>query len=189
MTVPEFTKAFKGALKDHVKEYEIVARNVHAERSDRIFIEGGLGDKGNEKFQYSTKPIQAGEDAFAFPGSFVQTGFQGFNKAQRSKSGKKGYYFMELPGGYKQLKSVQGMQSGFVDLNYEGDLFYAFRNGFRKKNQKSFFVFLPITERQKMGYAIDKYGDFTGYNETEFESLRIGLSEALVKSLKNRGID
>ena len=47
-------------------------------------------------------------------------------KGQKNKKDGSERKTMYLPGGYKELRHVQGMETGFVNLQYSGDLFTDF---------------------------------------------------------------
>jgi len=82
--------------------------------TNRIFDEGKNGND-SEIGKYSTKEMYASKSAFKNAGGFKGVGKRPKKKGKVNKS-------MYLPGGYKQFKSIQGMESGFVNLTYRGDL-------------------------------------------------------------------
>ena len=106
----------------------------------RLFQTGTQGD-GSKTGNYSTEPIYASKSQFKNTGGFSPTGKKGTQKttvSYKTKSGKvrtkkvaiKSDHTerktMYLPGGYKEFRHVQGMETGFVNLQYSGDLFTDF---------------------------------------------------------------
>ena len=81
--------------------------------TNRIFDEGKGGDNA-QIGKYSTTPMYASKSAFRNAG-----GFRGVGKKPKKDKVNKSMY---LAGGYKQLKSIQGLESSFVNLTYRGDL-------------------------------------------------------------------
>ena len=87
----------------------------------RLFGQGVKGD-GTKTGRYSTKPMYASKSAFRNTGGFKPQGKVGKGKKKNGQP----YKSMYLPQGYKQLRSVQGLETTFVDLQYTGDLFTDF---------------------------------------------------------------
>lgn len=88
----------------------------------------GENSDGSKRDGYSTKPIYANRDKFVRKSSFVpqgKTGRGNFKNGNERKS-------MELPGGYKQLREIQGRRTDIKNYDYTGDTLNAF--GFGKNN-------------------------------------------------------
>lgn len=91
---------------------------------NRIFKQG-LNSNGSQIGSYSTTPIYVKRNQFAKPSAFAPGG-KTRNKAKLVN--KKGTVFvvdkkrktMYLEYGYKQLRDIQGLQTGSVDLKYRG---------------------------------------------------------------------
>lgn len=127
-SIEEYTKALNKRIKllqTSEKQFALVVNGTHAEIVDRIFGEG-KNEKNSQIGKYSTKPTLAGAKSF--------TTKSGFNKIAGSKtkrkklewvtirSGGKQVNLFEVPGGYKQIRSLDGSQTSFVDLTRSGEL-------------------------------------------------------------------
>lgn len=98
----------------------------------RLFQTGTQGD-GSKTGNYSTEPIYASESQFKNTDKFRPQGKNAkktangkLKKGQKNKKDGSERKTMYLPGGYKELRHVQGMETGFVNLQYSGDLFTDF---------------------------------------------------------------
>lgn len=87
----------------------------------RLFQKGIKGD-GSKTGNYSTEPTYASEKAFKNKSGFKQRGKKATGKLKNGKERRSMY----LPGGYKELRAVQGMETAIVNLQYTGDLFTDF---------------------------------------------------------------
>lgn len=81
---------------------------------NRIQVEGE-NSNGQQIGQYSQKPMYAGREEFVKKGAFKPVGKSGKKKAPPNKT-------MYLPGGYKQLRDIQGRPTGKKNYTYTGDL-------------------------------------------------------------------
>lgn len=105
------------------KALRVAALDTNARVAKRIFTSGqsSRGDIG----QYSIKPTLVTKSQFTRKSSFKQTGWIKFPKARKAVP------VMELKGGYKQLRSIQGKPSGRVNLDYSSALQKDFSNSVR----------------------------------------------------------
>lgn len=173
------------------------AMGLYAAVRRRVFTEGKNSDDNNTG-QYSVKPMYATKEMFAKPGSFyaqgksVRLGYtQGdklvptyqlrrgeikpTNRAIKNfsavKSNNKPRKAMYLPQGYKELRTIQGLRTDIVNLDYRGELKrdfaiakddQAYEIGFKSKPQsdKRFAVerqFGPVfypTDKEKQKYLL-----------------------------------
>lgn len=105
------------------KALRVAALDTNAIVSNRIFT-GGKSSRGSIG-NYSTKPSLATRNQFTRKAAFKQTGWVKFPKAKRAVP------VMKLPGGYKQLRSIQGKATGSVNLDYSSALKKDFENSVR----------------------------------------------------------
>jgi len=110
----------------------------------------GIGTAGNDIGSYSTKPIYAGKDKFVKSGAFQARGklkdgganvynvgdriiptartksnsvranptrYGAYTIAKPNYKPRKGMY---LPGGYKELREIQSLEVGYMNLSYSG---------------------------------------------------------------------
>tara|TARA_R110000868_G_scaffold218088_3_gene468261 strand:+ start:198 stop:833 length:636 start_codon:yes stop_codon:yes gene_type:complete len=133
-----------GKVKDDNKVIREIATTIRAEIAFRVFNKGIATGKGFIG-SYSTKEMLATKSQFtkksAFKQSMVVTNRITYSsnlktkKLKASKGGQqkrplwikfpkasKAVPVMRLPGGYKQLRSIQGKYSNTVNLQYSGKL-------------------------------------------------------------------
>lgn len=106
------------------KPLEIAVRTVIADMSIRIY-QRGKGSNGTQIGSYSTTETFIGQNAGPNKKPFRgKLEFQPFNKAQRSKTGKPGYFGKTFKGGYAQFKKELGLlsQGNQVNLRLFNDL-------------------------------------------------------------------
>jgi hypothetical protein len=115
---------------------EEAAKATHFRVATRIFSEGKAADEGKIG-NYSTKPLVVSKKAFVTKSAFRQS--QRPNKGGGTRpmfikfpNAKKATPVMVLPGGYRQLKQIQGLKSQYVDLVYTGRTQRAFIGSLRK---------------------------------------------------------
>lgn len=98
--------------------------NLYGEFMERIFNDKKDANESSLG-QYSTKPLLIGEKSFRTKGESDRF-FKSKTKDENSKSNwrtlKNGKKAFLLDGGYKELRSVQGLQVGEIDLQYRKEL-------------------------------------------------------------------
>lgn len=116
----------------------------------RVFEHGTTTD-GVQMQQYSQKPWTAQRKDFV-----VKSAFQGTGNS------------MFLPGGYKQLRDIQGFQTSFIDLKYSGKFKEDYK--LRASGNKVVFV-LGSFRSQKLRFQHEiRFGAFLYANETEIKN-------------------
>ena len=128
LTAKQFIEKLERKLRDIQERnvpLQIAVRSVTAQQAVRIFQEG-LNSAGGKIGSYSTTP-RIISPRFA-PRKFAADTFQPFNRAQRARVGKKGYYGKFFAQGYKQFRAEQGRESAFVNLRLTNDLQSDFAN-------------------------------------------------------------
>lgn len=161
---------FQKKIEDRIRSLKVVdevvfpvATKMAQLFTNRIFDEGVNGSEAAIG-QYSTTPMYASKSTFRNAGSFKPQG----KNAEKTASGKLkkgskekksgGRKSMYLAGGYKQLRSIQGLESSFVNLTYRGNL----RRGLKLATEKD-SVQLRVTgiNEKKVDGLTDKYGSAT----------------------------
>jgi len=106
------------------KALRVAALDTTAAVSMRIFTSGGAqrGRIGS----YSTRPIFATQSQFVKKAAFKKDGFIRFPGSSGATP------IMNLPGGYKQLRAIQGRPTNTVNLDYSGATRKDFENSVRK---------------------------------------------------------
>lgn len=104
-------------------------RGLVRRMKDRIFNQGLDRENRIIGEDYSTKPIYVPKERFARPSAFRPQGKNAKGKKREDGTERKTMY---LPGGYKELKQVQGLVYDRINLVYKGDLRRAFISEFRE---------------------------------------------------------
>lgn len=119
MTQAQFEKKTKDKIAS-LKVAEFIlpfAVTANTEMSERIFEDGK--NASNAKIgNYSTEEIYASQNKFNNKSRFRPKGKSGKSKFKNGNIHKS----MFLKNGYKELRQLQGYESGFVNLQYTGDL-------------------------------------------------------------------
>lgn len=97
----------------------VALRVLEAEMKSRIFVSGTASD-GSSIGQYSTNPITVTKEDFAKKSSFRPGGKRSNKKLNPRTS-------MYVPGGYKELRELQGLEAQFVNTDYSGSLKHSIR--------------------------------------------------------------
>lgn len=138
------------------------ARATHMKVTGRIF-DGGKAADGSSIGKYSTKPLLVSKRAFVLKSAFKQS-------VRKTKGGSKPMYIkfpnakkatpvMVLPGGYKQLKQIQNLRSGYVDLVYSGKTKRFFLGSLRKYGRYGWAAILRNNEAARRGvWNENKFG-------------------------------
>jgi hypothetical protein len=121
--IAKLKKQRDGLVSGRDKALRVAALDTNAIVSNRIFT-GGKSSNGSIG-SYSTRATLATRSQFTRKSAFKQTGWIKFPKAKRAVP------VMELKGGYKQLRSIQGKGTGSVNLDYSGALMKDFSNSVR----------------------------------------------------------
>lgn len=171
------------------KDFALIVNDTHADVVNRVFGQGKNSNNGKIG-SYSTKPTLAGSSSF--------TTKSGFNKIAGSKtkrrklkwatisSGGKNVALFEVPGGYKQIRSLDGRQAAFVDLTRSGELKGDFS---RAALRQSPFVWLtgvrkPINSKKLQGIQ-EKYGNVFQPTKSERKEHTIKIDNLLGKIWNN----
>lgn len=131
------------------------ASEVHGMMIQRLFDEGegAQGKLGN----YSTEPNYFTKSQFKKTGAFRGKGKTGETKKKNGEP----YKSMYLEDGYKELREIQGYESGFVNLQYSKDLRNDFSTGLKIKGDTVVAVVKRGINDKKVGWLSEKYGDKT----------------------------
>ena len=98
--------------------------NLYGEFMERIFKERKDANE-NSLGQYSTRPLLIGEKSFRNKGEsdrFFKSKTKDENSTSNFRTLKNGKVAYLLDGGYKELRSIQGLQVGEIDLQYRKEL-------------------------------------------------------------------
>ena len=180
MTTDEYIvklRAKMNAIKANNKPLALAVASVHAEQMERIFVKGGA--ESGKIGSYSTKPMLASK------GQFIDTGKFKITKWTKFKKAKKAIPVMEIGGGYKAFRALNGRESSFVNLRWTGDLQRDLSNSLQKISPHTY---VSGTKRKinsdKSEWMEDKYGSIFNLSKKEKTKFnKIALQE-LYNSLK-----
>ncbi len=126
----ERTRLLIEKLKDKARANIFVPATTRllGEVKNRIQLDGE-NTSGGQIGQYSTEPMYATREQFDRGSSFKPQGKkQVVNNGQRTKKTKgPDRKSMYLPGGYKELRNIQGKPIDKVNLTYRGDLMNSYQ--------------------------------------------------------------
>lgn len=147
------------------KALRTAALTVNAEVARRIFVDGKAqeGDIGS----YSTKPMLVSRSAFAKKSAFKK------EKWIKFPTSSKAVPVMELKGGYKQLRAIQGRPTNKVNLDYTSETKKDFENSVRKHKTG----YAAIVKRDRSAVIIEG-------NERRFKKRIFSLGDKEVTRFK-----
>ena len=194
MTTEQYIAIIDSKLNELSKPDLIIgaATETHLMQMSRIF---DTGEKASGRIgAYATAPMYADAKQFSKPGAFLPSGkplqrvYTKKTKAPANigqfKNGKP-RKSMYLQNGYRQLKSVQGLESGFVNLSYTADL----RNDITQHLVSTTVGFAcgvtSAMNAQKLAGLKDKYGnDLFELNRTEKEFFKTAVKQLISTVIK-----
>lgn len=171
--------------------------NVHTAQLNRIFDTGvkAIGPIG----AYSTKPMYADAKQFSNAAAFTGMGKPRVQNARTgTKNGKSnntaGYFkngkphkSMYLQNGYRQLKSVQGLQASFVNLSYTTALRNDIAQSLTGTGQEYISGVSNTANAQKLNGLLEKYGnDLFALTEEEKNTFSVSVGKK-INSIINGG--
>ena len=163
-----------------------IATEVHDMMVTRIFDEGKSGN-GQSIGKYSTKPAYYTQKQFHGSG-FKPQGKNSLNVNGKRKSGSdklgngKERKSMYLIGGYKQLRQIQGDETGFVNLTYSAKLRKEFATKLAINKDTVVFKLSDTLNKNKVDGLTEKYGpDIFKHSKEEREFFRKETQKALIK--------
>jgi len=163
MTPIEFQRKLTGKIADlnTAKLIFPIAQETQRKMITRLFEEGegAQGKLGT----YSTDEGYYTKKQFKNKGAFKAKGKTGKTKFENGEPHKS----MFLPQGYKELKQVQGYESGFVNLQYSKDLRNDFSTGMKIKGDKVIAVVKRNINADKTEWLSKKYGAKTFHHTQE----------------------
>lgn len=196
MTVKEYKNKLNRKLKEleSDKALRIAVIAVNELRQKRIF-EDGKNSSDKKIGTYSTKPMLATKSQFDKKSAFKQSKVEE-TRLLRNKKGiptpnkrgdtkkiinaplwikfpkaSKAVPVMELEGGYKEFRGIQGKEPRFVNLRYSGELRNDLGTGLLKKDNNLYQVVLKKDiDVKKIGGLEKKYGEVLKH--TPFERKR-----------------
>lgn len=128
-------------------------------------------NEGINGAQYSTKPMLATEEQFIVKSAFKPTQLKGKNGKKHPMylhfkgNSKATGPLMELPGGYKEFRELQGRDGSVVNLSYSGKMWQGVTIVGRVQHANTWGTIIggrDIETQNKLGWMTTKYGAFLG---------------------------
>jgi hypothetical protein len=189
LTPEQFKAKIDGKIRslNIVKEVTFPVATVMADKMRQRVFQRGIDGNDSKIGSYSTTPMYATKATFKGGGFSPQgknakkTSSGKLAKGSKNKSGGEVRKSMYLPGGYKQLRQVQGMETSFVNLQYTGLLF----TDFSKLVVTGTEVDLKVGTKEsadKIQWLSDKYGKETfKHTKSEREFFKQEVTKKLTK--------
>lgn len=189
MTQEQFEKRIQDKIRT-LKAGQIIfpaAQHALDSLNQRLFMKG-IGGNGQPLGQYSTNPMYASASIWKNKSRYKPQG----KNVNLTKNGKRkpgsGTFAngnprksMYLPQGYKQLRELQGYETGFVNLQYAGDLYDDFRTKLTPEKDSVVLRIDPLSAK-KVQWLSKKYGPQTfKHTEQEREEFGKNVLKELVK--------
>ncbi len=179
-------------LKAGPKLAQEIAVNALALSVNRIQTEGVEGK------QYSIKPMLATVSMFNKKSAFkptVKEQKEGEKKKPKKKrwvwikfpKAKKAVPVMILPGGYKELRKLNGLQTAHVDLTFSGRMLQNTKLLKFKERGAQFIYFIGASDKEekvKLAGNNKKYGDFLAPTKEDIPVLQEVNVDAIEKIFK-----
>jgi len=194
MTTNEYLTQLNRRLNalDEAKLIYPIATEIHRRQLKRLFDEG---EKASGKIgSYSTKTMLATKSQFVKQGAFKQTVRTVTRKNGKAKkvplwlkfkNASKAVPVMELTGGYKQFREIQGRQGAFVDLQLSKDLRNDYAAHLKTDGNSVVSTVSRKINRDKISWLSAKYGsDLFKLNEKEKDFFATEATKALLKYLQ-----
>jgi hypothetical protein len=162
----------------------VALKDVQGRMLNRIFNRG-LAANGSKIGSYSTKPILIGSSSF-----FKKSASNSLlgSKAKRRAlnwvtiNGKR---LAVLPGGYKEVRSIQGRQASYVDLQLKGDLFRSIQVG-KTNTGSNVLGFINDLSKAKADGNEDRFGKkIFALSSSEDKAINKAILRELDKILSN----
>jgi len=190
MTPDQLVNKYSSVIRDMSNQGEIMAKvGVSALTfiKQRV-IEKGEDAKGSKYKGYSTKALLVGGKSFIQKSS-ADSFFK--NKETKWVTIDKTKHLGVLPGGYKQLREMQGRQTDHVDFSYSGRM-WADVNVISTTgdHNKGISIIGSKTEEgnDKLAGNTEKRGDILDLSQKEIADISLAYSLNTIKIFKKNGL-
>lgn len=143
---------------------------LEAQHKQRIFGEGRKSD-GSKIGEYSKKPTYYSKEVFIRKAAFKAKGKKDRGNFKNGNERKTMY----LPGGYTELRDIQGRQTEFVDQKYSGSQERSI--GIVKLGTAVLYGMRDLIESKKLEGNIKRFGDFISLSPAEKEFLKTEIPQ------------
>lgn len=129
----------------------VAMKQLEADMKERVFNDGKAAD-GSSIGHYSIKPLYATQDEFSVRSKFKPQGKNSSSQYFQTGNKRKSQY---VPGGYKELRAIQGFSTETVNLDYTGSLRHSITVGTVGTN-----VVLGFADKERFEIAEGNEGRF-----------------------------
>lgn len=211
MNIQEFNKNMGNVVRDMqgTPNAEIMVRIGVSARTaiyNRI-IATGVNAEGQKFKPYSTKPMLVGMGSFfkktagdKFLGNKKtdwrtvggSSGYAAYLSASAgNKTGDKGVHLAILPGGYKQLRELQGRQTAFVDFSLTQAMWKDISVISKPTDHQKGTVIIGAkddTEKKKLEGNTKRRGDILDLSSKEIDQLKQEYNLGVLQIFKTNGL-
>lgn len=195
MTFPEYDKRLNGVIKDlqsgaHGEVMVKMAISALTFIKERV-QETGVNAKGQKFKPYSTTPMLVGCKSFVQK-SACQALLGSKPKRKELEWRKvKGNNLAILPGGYKQLRSLQGRQTNHVDFSVTNNMWNDINVISKGTDHQKGIAIIGAKqdiEKKKLAGNTKRRGDILDLNEKEIEDLKLTYNLGVLQIFRNNGL-
>jgi hypothetical protein len=193
-TIQEFNNKIDKLINELPKWLEETTKDIAIQDlsvliSERV-INTGKDEKGGKFSGYSTKPTLAGKSTFTTSGAF--------NKIAGSKSKRKslewrtvkGNRLFILEGGYKEVRNLEGRETGHKSFERTGEMWQNFGIVRTKGDKTSFKVFLGgrnEDSQEKINHNTEREGiNIIGATKEEQKKVEDIYKKRLIKYINSK---
>lgn len=195
MDYPEYNKRVDGVIKD-------LQAGAHAEVMVKLAIsaltlikervqETGVNAKGQKYKPYSTKPMLIGSKSFLQKAA-AQSVFGSKEKRKNLEWRKvKGHSLAILPGGYKQLRELQGRQTDHVDFSVTNSMWNDINVISKSTDHVKGVAIIGAKqdkEKKKLEGNTKRRGDILDLNQKEIEDLKLTYNLGILNIFRENGL-
>lgn len=156
--INELEKDIKGLPKAVDESMRVAVRVSHNDTVVRIF-ERGQATSGAQIGQYSTKPTLVGSSSFKTKGAANKIFGSTAKRAAQEWRRVGGHNLVLLPGGYKEIRRLEGLETGFVNLRWTNNLQSDFRASIQKRKPTQYVTGTNRDDNaEKIGHLEDHFG-------------------------------
>lgn len=201
MTADELIKNIEGVIEDFTQG-EMAVSLLRAAESARSLImdrvtERGVNAKGEPFKGYSTTPMLANCSTFTQNACNKIAGSKEKRKDlhwvtlnRMNKKGKKIRLF-ELPGGYSQLRELEGRQTDHVDFSMTGMMWKSIQVTSGMAEAKEGYAVIRPNNSEDMDKLVgneDRRGEILALSEEELDMITDDILDGAIEVLRNNNI-
>lgn len=165
MTSAQWAAKQRAKLEGIANCFNQVVVSIHAQQTQRIFVDGKNSNNSNIGTYNSTDPLYVNPSTA--PKKFPTKGKTGQTVFKNGRKHKTGYF-----RSYKDFRQNQGRQTGTVDLRLTGLMFRDFAASIVREGNRWIVGFKNKENIGKYQGAQEKYGEVFKFTEAERKKFR-----------------